>query len=174
MKGTKNAAFCYQSRLLSIFLDLFLVQNTVNCVYIPLFSNLNVTGVSTLQQLTATLEHQPLYVELLQEVTPGHAPSAQVVLATFETSGNEFLFPYPQLRPTYTSGVDVDLLMEPTRDFPGVIAPKVLKQGLPEGRRSIQFFRTLFLNLSLFCVCFGNDMMGFMQECFRSRAGSLR
>ena len=66
-------------------------------------------------------------MELLQEVTPGHAPSAQVVLATFETSGNEFLFPYPQLRPTYTSGVDVDLLMEPTRDFPGVIAPKVLK-----------------------------------------------
>ena len=82
-------------------------------------------GVSTLQQLTATLEHQPLYVELLQEVSPGHAPTAQVVLATFETSGNEFLFPYPQLRPTYTSGVDVDLLMEPTRDFPGVIAPKV-------------------------------------------------
>ena len=143
------------------------------CLY-HCYSNLNVTGVSTLQQLTATLEHQPLYVELLQEVTPGHAPSAQVVLATFETSGNEFLFPYPQLRPTYTSGVDVDLLMEPTRDFPGVIAPKVLKQGLPEGRSWIQFFRTLFLNLSLFCVCFGNDMMGFMQECFRSRAGSLR
>ena len=81
-------------------------------------------------------------MELLQEVTPGHAPSAQVVLATFETSGNEFLFPYPQLRPTYTSGVDVDLLMEPTRDFPGVIAPKVLKQGLPEGRSWIQSLQT--------------------------------
>ena len=48
-----------------------------------------------------------------------------MVLATFETSGLEFLFPYPQLRPTYTSGVDVDLLMEPTRDFPGIISPKV-------------------------------------------------
>ena len=141
--------------------------NPIVCFYHS-FSNLNVTGVSTLQQLTATLEHQPLYVELLQEVTPGHAPSAQVVLATFETSGNEFLFPYPQLRPTYTSGVDVDLLMEPTRDFPGVIAPKVLKQGLPEGR---SWKHSCIYPLS--CVRFGNDVMGFMQECFRSRAGSL-
>ena len=82
-------------------------------------------GTSTLQHLQATLEGQPLYVELLQEVNPGHSPGAQTVLATFETSGLEFLFPYPQLRPTYTSGVDVDLLMEPTRDFPGIISPKV-------------------------------------------------
>ena len=82
-------------------------------------------GTSTLQHLQATLEGQPLYVELLQEVNPGHGPGSQTVLATFETSGLEFLFPYPQLRPTYTSGVDVDLLMEPTRDFPGIISPKV-------------------------------------------------
>ena len=82
-------------------------------------------GVATLHQLQATLEHQPLYVELLQEISPNHPPAAQNVMATFETSGLEFLFPYPQLRPTYTSGVDVDLLMEPTRDFPGVIAPRV-------------------------------------------------
>ena len=75
--------------------------------------------------MQATLEGQPLYVELLQEVSPGHSPGAQTVLATFETSAVEFLFPYPQLRPTYTSGVDVDLLMEPTRDFPGIISPKV-------------------------------------------------
>ena len=83
------------------------------------------SGTSTLQHLQATLEGQPLYVELLQEVSPGHSPGAQTVLATFETSAVEFLFPYPQLRPTYTSGVDVDLLMEPTRDFPGIISPKV-------------------------------------------------
>ena len=83
------------------------------------------SGTSTLQHLQATLEGQPLYVELLQEVNPGHGPGSQTVLATFETSGLEFLFPYPQLRPTYTSGVDVDLLMEPTRDFPGIISPKV-------------------------------------------------
>jgi hypothetical protein len=78
-------------------------------------------GCSTLPNLQATLENQSLYVELLQEVSPGH----NVNLATFETSALEFLFPYPQLRPTYTSGVDVDLLMEPTRDFPGIISPKV-------------------------------------------------
>ena len=96
------------------------------------------TGTGTLQHLQATLEGQPLYVELLQEVSPGHAPGAQTVLATFETSAVEFLFPYPQLRPTYTSGVDVDLLMEPTRDFPGIISPKVrpritLETGYPIG-----------------------------------------
>ena len=78
-------------------------------------------GCSTLHDLQSTLENQSLYVELLQELSPGHS----VVLATFETSVLEFLFPYPQLRPTYTSGVDVDLLMEPTRDFPGIISPKV-------------------------------------------------
>lgn len=71
-----------------------------------------------------------MYVELLQEVSPGHSPGAQTVLATFETSAAEFLFPYPQLRPTYTSGVDVDLLMEPTRDFPGIISPKVISYSI--------------------------------------------
>ena len=81
-------------------------------------------GCSTLSHLQATLEHQPLYVELLQDSAgPDHPP---LMLATFETSGLEFLFPYPQLRPTYNSGVDVDLLMEPTREFPGVISPKVI------------------------------------------------
>ena len=50
---------------------------------------------------------------------------SDVVLATFETSALELLFPYPQLRGPYCAGVDVDLLMEPTRDFPGIIAPKV-------------------------------------------------
>ena len=64
-----------------------------------------------------------------------------VVVATFETSALELLFPFPQLRGynfqlrtqnisrlagPYCPGVDVDLLMEPTRDFPGIIAPKVI------------------------------------------------
>ena len=95
-----------------------------------------IPGCSTLSQLQATLEHQPLYIELLQDDCPhdhgggggpGHPPPPHppLVLATFETSGLDFLFPYPQLRPTYNSGVDVDLLMDPTREFPGVISPKV-------------------------------------------------
>ena len=47
------------------------------------------------------------------------------VLATFETSAKELLFPFPQLRGPYGAGVDVDLLMEPSHDFPGIISPKV-------------------------------------------------
>ncbi len=80
-----------------------------------------VLGCSTLEQLQQSLEHQTLYVELQQE----NAPHPAIVLATFETSGLEFLFPYPQLRPTYHSGVDIDLLMEPTADFPGILSPRV-------------------------------------------------
>ena len=47
------------------------------------------------------------------------------MLSTFETSAKELLFPYPQLRGPYCAGVDVDLLMEPSQDFPGIISPKV-------------------------------------------------
>ena len=53
---------------------------------------------------------------------------SDVVLATFETSARELLFPYPQLRGPYCAGVDVDLLMEPSQDFPGIISPKVNNQ----------------------------------------------
>ena len=48
-----------------------------------------------------------------------------MVVATFETSALELLFPFPSLRGPYCAGVDVDLLMEPTKEFPGIIAPKV-------------------------------------------------
>ena len=58
------------------------------------------------------------------------ADHQDVVLATFETSARELLFPYPQLRGPYCSGVDVDLLMEPTKDFPGIISPKVSRYPL--------------------------------------------
>lgn len=97
-------------------------KNGKNLNYKFLFS-----GCSTLSQLQSTLEQHSLYIELLQEAgsdfPPSHPP---LVLATFETSGLDFLFPYPQIRPSYNSGVDVDLLMEPTREFPGIISPKVL------------------------------------------------
>ena len=68
------------------------------------------------------LWYQILLLHFIQE-TSDHS---DVVLATFETSALELLFPYPQLRGPYCAGVDVDLLMEPTRDFPGIIAPKVV------------------------------------------------
>jgi hypothetical protein len=37
-----------------------------------------------------------------------------------------------QLRGPYCAGVDVDLLMEPTRDFPGIISPKVALLNLSQ------------------------------------------
>jgi hypothetical protein len=88
-------------------------------------------------------------LNLLQELSPGHS----VVLATFETSAIEFLFPFPQLRPTYTSGVDVDLLMEPTRDFPGIISPKVRPSTAFVNRRlepGLVYFRTKNINFVIF------------------------
>ena len=69
---------------------------------------------------------------VLQEA--GDKPN--VVVATFETSALELLFPFPQLRGPYCAGVDVDLLMEPTRDFPGIIAPKVI---INKKRNKIRF-----------------------------------
>nr|ACO14887.1 C9orf68 homolog [Caligus clemensi] len=80
-------------------------------------------GVSSLQGLEDVLRRQPLYLELLQEIHSAH--ESDVVLASFETSGYELLFPYPQLRPSFNSGIDVDLLLIPRPEFPGIISPKV-------------------------------------------------
>ncbi|XP_040569154.1 uncharacterized protein [Lepeophtheirus salmonis] len=80
-------------------------------------------GISSLQGLEETLKNQPLYLELLQEIHSHH--ESDIVLATFETSGFDLLFPYPQLRPSYNSGIDVDLLLVPSSEFPGIISPKV-------------------------------------------------
>ena len=84
---------------------------------------LTFTECATLSQLQAVLEDEPLYMELLQDdAGPGCSP---VVLATFETSGLEFIFPHPQIKHSAPAGVDVDLLMEPSSNFPGIISPKV-------------------------------------------------
>ena len=90
----------------------------------------------TLDHLQGALTADNVYMELLQVSPVSHSLSLtlccqetadhqDVVLATFETSARELLFPYPQLRGPYCAGVDVDLLMEPTKDFPGIISPKV-------------------------------------------------
>ena len=51
-------------------------------------------------------------MELVQEESSGES-----VLAVFESSVRDLLFPSPVERLSY-SGMDLDLLMEPTRDFP--------------------------------------------------------
>ena len=53
-----------------------------------------------------------MYIELVQEETSGEA-----VLAVFESSVRDLLFPTQGSRLSY-SGMDLDLLMESTRDFP--------------------------------------------------------
>ncbi|XP_064087746.1 uncharacterized protein LOC135202327 isoform X2 [Macrobrachium nipponense] len=76
-------------------------------------------GVNNLSVLERVLEAETVYLELVQEETSGEA-----VLAVFESSVRDLLFPRPAERLSY-SGVDLDLLMEPTRDFPGIISPKI-------------------------------------------------
>ena len=96
----------------------------------------------TLDHLQGALTADNVYMELLQVSSSSvitltlavfcqeTADHQDVVLATFETSARELLFPFPQLRGPYCSGVDVDLLMEPTKDFPGIISPKVSRYHL--------------------------------------------
>ncbi|KAF2357051.1 Spermatogenesis-associated protein 6 N-terminal [Trinorchestia longiramus] len=79
-------------------------------------------GVRSLGALEAVLERETVYLELVQE--EGGGGGGEAVLAVFECSVKELLFPAPSRRNSY-SGMDLDLLMEPTRDFPGIISPKV-------------------------------------------------
>ena len=77
----------------------------------------------------------------LQETSDQH----DTVLATFETSAKELLFPYPQLRGPYCAGVDVDLLMEPTNDFPGIISPKVSEMWMDRYLNFWKFYNSQFI-----------------------------
>ena len=63
-----------------------------------------------------------LYMYYIFQENPDEKPN---VLATFECSVFEFLFPYPE-KEKYPDVVEVDLLMDPTKDFPGIISPRVV------------------------------------------------
>ncbi|XP_043250028.1 uncharacterized protein LOC122396019 [Colletes gigas] len=79
------------------------------------------TRLAALTELQRNLEKEPLYAELIQWLSPCNQV---IVLATFETNLSDVLYPvshYKGLMP----GVDVDLLMDPTKYFPGIIAPKI-------------------------------------------------
>ncbi|XP_018397967.1 PREDICTED: spermatogenesis associated 6-like protein [Cyphomyrmex costatus] len=78
-------------------------------------------GIISLTELQNTLEQEFLYAELIQWATPA---SRDIILATFETNLAELLYPAPCFK-GLLAGVDVDLLMEPTKCFPGIIAPKI-------------------------------------------------
>ena len=76
-------------------------------------------GVTNLSVLEKVLESETAYLELVQEEDQG-----ETVLSVFESSVRDLLFARQAERLSY-SGVDLDLLMEPTRDFP-VRKPKPL------------------------------------------------
>ncbi|XP_012220626.2 spermatogenesis-associated protein 6 [Linepithema humile] len=75
----------------------------------------------SLAELQRTLEQELLYAELIQWVTPG---DRGIIMATFETNLADLLYPTSYFK-GLLAGVDVDLLMEPTKCFPGIIAPKI-------------------------------------------------
>ncbi|XP_046743242.1 spermatogenesis-associated protein 6 isoform X2 [Diprion similis] len=79
------------------------------------------TGVTTLADLQRSLEEEFFYAELIQWSKPN---SRGVILATFETNLVDLLYPAPCFK-GLLAGVDVDLLMEPTKYFPGILAPKI-------------------------------------------------
>ncbi|XP_063218206.1 spermatogenesis associated 6-like protein isoform X2 [Bacillus rossius redtenbacheri] len=74
--------------------------------------------VCRLPELEEALARQTLVAQLVQ------GEGEERLLATFETSLLELLFPVT-FRPDLACGVDVDLLMDASPSFPGILAPKI-------------------------------------------------
>ncbi|XP_022910273.1 uncharacterized protein [Onthophagus taurus] len=72
-----------------------------------------------LNDLLKLLNKECLYIELIQWQNTDEG----IVLSTFQTNLSELL--YPSTFENSKAGIDIDLLMEPERSFPGVIAPKI-------------------------------------------------
>ena len=72
------------------------------------------TGVTSLADLQRNLEEEFFYAELLQWAD---SSNHFVILSTFETNLADLLYPSPCFK-GLLAGVDVDLLMEPTKFFP--------------------------------------------------------
>ncbi|XP_032679630.1 spermatogenesis-associated protein 6 [Odontomachus brunneus] len=79
------------------------------------------TRIASLTDLQRTLEQEFLHAELIQWVT---MTGRGITLATFETNLADLLYPAPCFK-GLLAGVDIDLLMETTKCFPGIIAPKI-------------------------------------------------
>ncbi|XP_043672831.1 spermatogenesis-associated protein 6 isoform X2 [Vespula pensylvanica] len=77
--------------------------------------------VISLTELQHSLEQEFFFAELVQWVTPS---GREVILATFETNLVDLLYPTSCLKDQLAC-VDIDLLMESTKYFPGIIAPKI-------------------------------------------------
>nr|XP_033201942.1 spermatogenesis-associated protein 6 [Bombus vancouverensis nearcticus] len=79
------------------------------------------TRLAALTDLQRILQQQSLHAELIQWLSPCNQP---ILLATFQTSLADLLYPVTYCK-RLLPGVDVDLLMDPTKYFPGIIAPKI-------------------------------------------------
>lgn len=99
--------FCAESRRISpIFPLLFHDRFTFSKIF---------ARTASLAELQRTLEREFLYAELIQWTTPAHRRG--ITLATFEINLADLLYPAPCFK-GLLAGVDVDLLMEPTKCFP--------------------------------------------------------
>lgn len=99
--------FCAETRRISpIFPLLFHDTFTFSKIF---------ARIASLAELQRTLEREFLYAELIQWTTPAHRRG--IVLATFEINLADLLYPAPCFK-GLLAGVDVDLLMEPTKCFP--------------------------------------------------------
>lgn len=74
-----------------------------------------------LAQMASYLEEESIYCELIQKKP---SSMSDVVLASFCTNARSFLYPSTTLTRCY-SGSNRELLMETTRNFPGLISPKL-------------------------------------------------
>lgn len=99
--------FCAETRRISpIFPLLFHDRFTFSKIF---------AQIASLAELQRSLEQELLYVELIQWTTPAHRRG--ITLATFETNLADLLYPASCFK-GLLAGVDVDLLMEPTKCFP--------------------------------------------------------
>nr|XP_012154363.1 PREDICTED: uncharacterized protein LOC100882171 [Megachile rotundata] len=86
------------------------------------------TRLATLTELQRKLEQEFIYAELIQWLSPCN--DQPIILATFETNLADVLYPVANYK-GLLAGVDVDLLMDPSKYFPiesfvqGIIAPKI-------------------------------------------------
>lgn len=72
------------------------------------------TRLAALTELQRILEKEPFYAELIQWLNPCNQP---IILATFHTNLADLLYPVAQCK-HLLPGVDIDLLMDPTKYFP--------------------------------------------------------
>ncbi|XP_066597132.1 spermatogenesis-associated protein 6 [Prorops nasuta] len=84
--------------------------------FMQLFSN-----VASLTELEQSLASEFVYADLIQWSEPTNQP---IVLATFQTNLVDLLYPAPSFK-SLVAGVDIDLLMEPSKCFPGILSPKI-------------------------------------------------